>query len=238
MDLAVALIDLGNLQRELGRPSEAEETLLRALAIFEADDPRSGGDATARTYLGIVLTDLERYHEAELSHLLAIDIKEHLFTRESLEVSASLTNLAVVQQGLGQIKMAEASLLEALAIQRRLCGPSSIRIAGTLGGLGVVQAKLGRLDEAIATLRGALSIEEAVHKGDHLQVAVTSGNLGRALQEQGCLDAAVSHVQRALEIFTNVLGPEHPHTKQAAEQYRSIVSAHPPVQCWEDGLGR
>ena len=72
---AASLVELGNLYREMGRPEDAVKCCRRAVDTFvKAQDQRSEG--VARSNLAGLLIGLQRYDEARLEVLRAIECKK------------------------------------------------------------------------------------------------------------------------------------------------------------------
>lgn len=91
-------------------------------------------------------------------------------------------------------------------------------MASSLHELAMVLYAQGDLAGARARLEQVLQIEGRVFgTRDHFSTAVTEMALARLLSQQGEPDRARELLQHAHQAFLAQLGPEHPHTKEAAE---------------------
>ncbi len=150
-DQAVAVCNLGVVQRLLGQPAAAESSQRRAIAL----DPTM---AEAHCNLGLILLDLNRPREAEQSLRQALTFRP--------ELVEAISNLGNALRAQGREDEAEASYREATRIQ-----PSWM---GAHANLAALLVDAGRLDEAETCLNAALE-RDANSFDVHLQL----GNMQR-----------------------------------------------------------
>jgi TonB family protein len=169
-ELAPALVDLGKLEQELGRPAEAERLLNEALEIGERE---FGAEHPS---LGVALNELSRLHIRQSNHARAKTVLERLLriTRtkgaDHPDVATALAGLAVVQRGLGDDAAAEQLFRDALRIREKVLAPNHMAVVVTLEQLSETCATRGNFAEALALLQRALPTREAVLGADHATV--------------------------------------------------------------------
>jgi tetratricopeptide (TPR) repeat protein len=98
--------------------------------------------------------------------------------------------------------------------------------AGALNNLARLLQDNDRLEEAEATYRKAL---EVIESGSGQMrpdgVAICLNNLARLLRDTGRSKEAEVMYRRALKIFEEILGPEHPRTKDVRENLERLMRA-------------
>ena len=169
-ELAPALVNLGKLEQELGRPAEAERLLNESLAvgerIFGPEHPS----------LGVVLNELSRLHIRQSHHVRAQAVLERLLRiartkgEDHPEVATALAGLAVALRGLGNHDGAEQRYREALRIREKVLAPDHMAIVVTLEQLSDTCAAQGNRTEALTLLQRALSKREAALGAHHATV--------------------------------------------------------------------
>src|SRR5260221_147407 len=108
----------------------------------------------------------------------AIQILERVSAPDSLDVAASLNNLAELYRTEGKYQEAESVALRAVEIDERRAGSDSPDVAGSLHTLAAIYRDTGRYDEALSLLERSLAIREKAFGSEHLLVATTLGNIG------------------------------------------------------------
>ena len=169
-EVVSALVHLGKLEQELGRPAEAERVLDEALETgercFGAEHPS----------LGAVLNELSRLHIRQSHHARAEAMLERLLriTRAKGEqhpdVATALAGLALVKRALGDHAAAEQRFREALRIRESALAPHHMATVVTLEQLSETCAARGNVSEALALLQRALPTRQAALGADHATV--------------------------------------------------------------------
>lgn len=223
--LGRSLCSLAELYEEAGRQAEAEATLRKALAIFEAlarAHPDYVGVASrlaqALTGLGWLLDVQERVTEAEDCFREALEVRERLWAEHPDQpalgdgLAVTLAALAGLHHDLGRDSEAEACHLRALQIREALhkSHPQDDDVARglahTLDALADLWRTAQRNDEAAAAYRRAIEILRAQERESPEDVAL-AGQLAWALTDLGLLysgtgrlaEAEAMHLQ-ALEV--------------------------------------
>ncbi len=170
-DLALCLIILGIVLRDLGEREAARAAYEEALGIYRrlaGQHPAAYEPAVAATLnnLGIVLGDLGEREAARAACEEALGIYRRLAGQHPAAyepyVAMTLNNLGIVLGDLGEREAARAAYEEALAIRRRLAGqhPAAYEpdVAMTLNNLGIVLRALGEREAARAAYEEALRL--------------------------------------------------------------------------------
>ena len=181
------LLDLGDLQRSLGKVAEAETAYSHALeTVARLDDPRR----RAITYGRIAGILQER---GQLDEALRILTEEQLPVFEKLGDARSQ---AITQGQIADILQARGQLDEALHIRTEEQLPvfeklGDIRsIAITRGEIADILRTRGQLDEALRILtEEQLPVFEKL--GEVRSIAITQGRIAEIMQERGQLDDAL-----------------------------------------------
>jgi len=169
-ELVPALVQLGKLEQELGRPADAERYLTEALEIgercFGPDHPS----------LGAVLNELSRLHIRQSQHARAESVLERLLRitqtkgAEHADVATALTGLALVKRALGDDVTAEQHFRDALRIRERALAPKHMATVVTMEQLAETCVARDKLYEAVALFERALPMREAAMGADHATV--------------------------------------------------------------------
>jgi len=169
-ELVPALVQLGKLEQELGRPADAERFLDEALQIgercFGADHPS----------LGAVLNELSRLHIRQAHHARAEAVLERLLRitqtkgADHADVATALTGLALVKRALGDDATAEQHFRDALRIREKALAPQHMATVVTMEQLAETCVARDKLYEAVALFERALPTREAALGADHATV--------------------------------------------------------------------
>jgi TonB family protein len=169
-ELASALVHLGKLEQELGRPADAErlldESLVLGERLFGADHPS----------LGAALNELSRLHLRQSNHARARAVLERLLRiarakgEEHPEVATALAGLGVAHRSLGDDAAAEQHFRDALRIREKVLAPNHMAIVVAMEQLSETCAERGNRAEALALLRRALPRRVAALGSEHATV--------------------------------------------------------------------
>ena len=215
-DVAISLVNLGNVLRGLGDLPAARVRYERARALLEVrlgpDDPDM---ARVLNDLGSVLGSLGQLSAARDAHQRAQAILEARLGPENLDLASNLDNLGIVLRRLGELPVARDAHQRALAIRIAGLGPDHPDVARSLSNLGIVLRRLGKLPAAGDADKRALTIREAQLGPDHPHKAHSLSNLGSVEYELGNLSAARTYYEGALAILEARLGSDHPDVATA-----------------------
>jgi len=209
--VAIYVINLGNVLRALGDLEAAKKMFERALVIDEATyGPYHPDVAIDVNNLGGVLKVLGDMEGAKKMFEQALAIGEAAYGPDHPQVAIYVNNLGSVLQDLGDLEGAKKMYERALVIDEATYGPDHPTVAIDVNNLGLVLKDLGDMEGAKKMYGRALAIGEAAYGPDHPQVAIYVNNLGDVLQDIGDPEAAKKMVERALAIDEAAYGPDHP----------------------------
>ena len=181
------LLELGDLQRSIGRPEEAERSYSRALtALASMDDRRRRAIARGR------IADLLEAR-GELDEALRIRTEDQLPVYEHL---GDMRLIAITKGRIADILQMRGELDEALRIRteeelpvyERLGDVRSLTI--TRGQIADILETRGELDEALR-IRTEEELPVYERLGDTRSAAITKGQIADILQMRGELDEAL-----------------------------------------------
>jgi TonB family protein len=167
---ATALVRLGALEQELGRPADAERLFMEAIAVGERN---LGADHPA---LAVALNELSRLHVRQSDYARAEPVLKRLLVIARAkgdvhpDVATALAGLAVAKRGLGQNAAAEVLYRHALRIREEVLAPDHMAIVVTLEQLSETCATRGNVAEALVHLQRALLKRERALGDDHASV--------------------------------------------------------------------
>ncbi|WP_407352696.1 tetratricopeptide repeat protein [Luteimonas sp. R10] len=202
---AAALGHLATLMSNQMRAADAMEAARRALDLRLRHDSRPESLAVTYNALGLAQQTSADYAAAEVSYLQALALNRQLHGADSLEVAATLHNLAQMHRFAGDAAQAEAHYRQALEI-KLVHGSDSVTVHASRQGLAMTLGSLGRFDEAASLLRENILLAEALVGRDSEKVADTEMKLAMVLQQSGEYDVARAHYLEALAITERVLG--------------------------------
>jgi tetratricopeptide (TPR) repeat protein len=224
------LIGLGESLRLLGRFSEAELQLRRAVQLAERIQPTDPTLLAATLNgLGIVFKDTGRFRDAAAAYDRARQLCEQSMDPDDALIATILHNLAGLAHAEGRPVEGEAHIRRGLQLRCRLEGPGSTGTASDLAVLGALLLAQHRLTEAEPVLRQSQAIWEDRFGRLHYEVAIVEHNLAVLYAERGDHDRAALAYRRARNIKRHVLGTEHPEVV-ALEDH--LARRYPPL-----GLG-
>lgn len=158
---SLALSLLGEAYQLLDQYTEAEQALVRCLAISEEIlDPFDRDVAASLNNLAGLYVRKGCFHDAEALYKRALAICETSLGINHFKTGISLLNLATLQSTLKLYAEAELLFLRALDIFEKTAGPNHPRTASVLQGLAATYESQGRYAEAEPLLLRSLSVFE------------------------------------------------------------------------------
>jgi tetratricopeptide (TPR) repeat protein len=172
-------------------------------------DPSNTLRSGALTELADVLTQLEKYSEAEqlCNEALAADRKRGSAGTEVLAETLGTLGLAYFYEG--DLVKAEPPLREALKLREQALGMHHALTAMSLDILGVLLYQTGRYDEALKAYEQALPIHREVFGAEHPEMATILNNIGRVALITGRVDEAEPLLRQSLAMFEKFKGSAH-----------------------------
>lgn len=223
---ALFLNNRGAMTMAAGRPAQARDDHVRALALRQA----ALGDehpvvAESLTHLGNVARDLGQGPAALDYYGRALAIRRRVFGGDHPLVGASLYNMGAAARTMGQIDQAQQWLAQALQIRQAALGPGHPYVASTLYQLGSVARLAGDYARSRQHHAGALAIWRDTLGAEHPDVAWGYSDLGAGAQAEGDLAKARVHYDLALQIRRKSLGPNHPLVASSLNSLGQIALA-------------
>lgn len=232
-DLPAVLNSWGLGQRELGRPEEAESTLLDALGRLRTmaqEDPLLHFQILQN--LGLSLSDQGRYTEAEGYLRAAMELGwQHSLAAKDQAVS--LNNLGFCLYGQERVEEALVYFRKSAGLRRQTLGALHPEYALTVSNTAAVALATGRFTEAKAALEQAIAVWRARGpKSPFLVIAQT--NLGVAQQSLGEHDGAEESFRTAIDLQHEISGPDHPGVAAPLNNLGNLLAEN---QRYEEALG-
>ena len=182
--------------------------------------------AMASNDLGLLLTDTNRFKEAEPLLRRALEINMAFFGERHPAVARGLNNLGRLLKDTNRLEETEPLLRRALEIDTASFGEHHPNVARDLNNLGVILQITNRIEEAEALLRRALEMSTTSLGEHHPDVATGLGNLASLLQDTNRIDEAEPLLRRALEIDTASLGEHHPTVAIGLNNLAQLLQAN------------
>lgn len=204
---------LARVYGNLGLVDRAADQARRALEQQRARlGPRHPEVAVALDQLGELLTQQERYDEAEPLLRDALAQQREFLGDESPTTVSTSAHLGALLQERGDLAQAEPILRHVLASRRRaaVTAADSIVLTNAINDLAVLLFVRGKYDEAEPLDREALAASAHLLGEDHPATAMTVQNLAQVQQLRGHLDEAEALFRRALAAKRRALGNAHP----------------------------
>jgi serine/threonine protein kinase/Tfp pilus assembly protein PilF len=194
----------------------AEHYQREALEIFQATVSRNYPDnAVALTTLGYILTQREKYAEAEQVLNETLQIERTVFGADNQRIAAIEANLGIVYDREGNMPRAIAANQIALKITSDRLGANHFMVGYYLDALAMLYLKANDLPTAEADVRKALAIYAQSLPARHLYVASARQTLGEILLRRGSTDAAETEFRTAWDINVGLAGPDNWRTARS-----------------------
>ena len=222
LQLAAALIKLGELRHDEGDPSEAEGFLRRALQVSEralgSDDL---GLVAPLMSLGAAVIARGAPDEAEPLLTRALTISEQNLGHDHPDLAGLLNDLSRLYLKQGAHSYAEPLLLRLHAIKRSK-GDDHPEVATVLASLAAVRQALGRHEAAEQLWRRVLEIRERTLAPNHFAIATALEHLAETCAARGKLDEALRLYQRSVGMREVTLGAGHASVRAARERIADL----------------
>jgi serine/threonine-protein kinase len=203
-------VALGLLRIDQAKLDEAEQwardALQQARGIRPIDNQAVG---KATFVLGKVLEARGAYNKAVPVLEDAVQLQS-TSPNPSLELAATLTELANSHFYAGHYDASDAVNRRALSIERQILGERHPKVADSLVNLGATQKERGNYGDAERFYRQALEMTEGWYGPDHPETAGMLFMLGTVLGAENQYEEAAGVLERALAIRRRVYGEVHP----------------------------
>jgi CHAT domain-containing protein/tetratricopeptide (TPR) repeat protein len=159
--------------------------------------------------LGLVLTELSEFDEAEQTLKRALEVQDSMDPNSAV-TEWILDNLASLYGSYGIYEGTDKLYLRALAILQRLPGSNDRSFANIYNNLGIIYMFTDRHQEAQENLWRAIEIRQRSLPPDDPDVAESLENLALLYSEDGRADEAEDLFKKVLAIKQGALASDHP----------------------------
>jgi tetratricopeptide (TPR) repeat protein len=235
--LAEALFLLGWVLQDQGSYAEAETTLLRALKLYQSQEPQNELKvAQVQFNLAWLLADVQRRAEAESLFRQVLETRRKRLSPRDLE-------LAAAQIGLVAVLLADNRERDALMLSLADTPPEhSAKLIGCLVDYQRIAThrQKGEWADAERACRGMLSVVNDVFVEHHPVRVLVLGELAGIQQAGGDMVAAEATIREAIRIGRRCLG-EHPKMWEPLSRFAEELHARGDwreAQEWADSAWR
>jgi eukaryotic-like serine/threonine-protein kinase len=215
---------IGDTLHELGRYSEAEPALRKALELRRSASsaPRLG-IAKGLERLAITLQELGQLRESESLMREALEIRRGVVPGGDPDLAGCLAQFELLLQVEGKYAEAESLGREALDIDRQRLPAGHPDIAFSLGRLGWLLQIEDKFAEAEPLCREALDIRRRNLPPAHPNIAESLNALAVVLARSGRLAEAEPLFREMLEIDRKSLPAGHPRIGQSVNNLATVL---------------
>ncbi len=202
---ARALYSLGDIQTVMGKLPAAEQSLLQAVDVAEANQEDL---VAAQAWTGMVLNDCRQLKLAEgYAHARRAQAAiARLGDPEEL-LSELDNNMGCLLQRENRHREAVARIEQAIARHRTKHGELSLSMASVYNNVALSYWRLGRKKEGLAAAKNGLEIIETVLGKHHPQIAIPLQVIGNFLAEDGDSAGSIPYLLRALSLLEKTPNP-------------------------------
>lgn len=209
---AITEMNLGFLQLHQGRSDQAEESLRKAVRLFEDASERDGPEAAqAHAHLGMVYMSQGRYSQAQEQLHRALSLREQLTNDKAPWIAATYNDLGLVYSQTDKEKALQY-FEEAREMYGTLYGARHPKTANAHINTGILYRDLGLLDDAVIQFDRSMEIWKEVYPQPHVSKAIALYNLGQTYVQLGDHALAREYYDEALRMYEAVYGKIHPET--------------------------
>jgi tetratricopeptide (TPR) repeat protein len=211
IEVSNSLNHLGEVQALKAEYQAAEENLRAALAIREAQGPRSALVASTLSDLAEVRTLQGMYPDATPLIDAAFAIRQELYAGAAHdEIAESLEDRGWNQFYLGDYEQALENVRAALDMRRAVDARARPDLAETINNLALMLYETGDYDAAEALYEEALGMVRLLLGPEHKDIAAALINVALVLESQGERARAEANYREALAMQKRMLGESHP----------------------------
>ena len=202
-ELAYALTELAGVQLEIGRYTQAQQSLARAQAMLPALVEKKRGPLLAdiQNNLGLLHAARGDYKTSEFYYKRSLAWHTQNLGRKHLDTTIPRANLAVLYRDMGSHRRAEAMFKLNLNMTRAQVGERHIYTTLDLANLAGLYHDTDRLEEALPLYRKSLAITTQLLGPDHPYTGVDHSNLALAYSDHDDLERAEHHLAHARRIL-------------------------------------
>ncbi|KAH6891002.1 hypothetical protein B0T10DRAFT_458407 [Thelonectria olida] len=224
-DTMTALSHLATTYYGQGRYHESEKIEIKRLKLLR----KVLGERHPDTFgsianLAATYTELERLDDAEKLQVEVLEKRQEVLGERHGDTMLSMRDLARTRYQQGRYDEAEDLCTKAWERQRDIFGDKHQQTSFSMSLLALIYVSQNRLDKAEEMGARALQIDRETLGEKHPDTLVAMHNLANTWKRQGRSDA-IALMQECWELCCDVLGPDHPDTKNARRLLLSAVGA-------------
>lgn len=178
--------------------------------------------ATACHELGAIKKLQGDLDEAMSLYQRALAIKEKVYGKNSKDVAETQNNIGELFRAKGDLKNAMTYNQRALKIHERVFGANSPEVADSKNNIAGIYFQLKQYEKAEKLFMEVRGIHQANTQTPPLAIAQNDNNLAAVAYMQGHYEDALRMFGQALDIYTQVLGPDHPLTRNARTNLQAV----------------
>lgn len=217
-DTLTTLTNLGGVLREMGQFEAAQKLFEQGLAVQQVKfGPHHYTTAQNLHNLGALWLEMGQYDQA-LPHLEhTLNVYELCFGVSHPNTAFPLTSLGLLHHRLGNYLVAQGYFERALALRLEKLGEQHLYTIITVTCLGDLWVDMEEFAAAADCLSRAHTGLKQTPTPNAQVLAQTIQAQGRLKEALGQIDLAQSLYAEALAIRRQLLGPDHPHTRQSLQ---------------------
>ncbi|MEO8063245.1 MAG: tetratricopeptide repeat protein [Pseudomonadota bacterium] len=208
-DLADHLDQQGRILTRLGRSTEAEAYLERALRVLQQGSPSDASLSTKYTNLGMAKAELGKNDEALAMFTKSVEAARRAFGPNDPLLAEKLSPYASMLELVGRWDDAGRTYLEAIAIRRKVLGPEHPEYAWTLNNYADHLVRRQRYAEAVPLAQEVLALRGKTLPDTNVMVSSAMTVLGRALGPLGQTEEADRLLRESLALRRQHLPAGH-----------------------------
>ncbi len=222
--------NLGNFYLNRNKYANAKECFQKALHIrakvLKVLDEEGQDMALSYHHLGLVYNELRKYDQAEEYFQKELGICRKALGENHWYTAKCYESMGVFYNNQEKYVKAKRCLQKALNIYRKRLGDNHPYTADGYHALGAVYLDWKGYTKAEEYTQKALDVYRKAREENKTNtdsdMADSYYNLGTIYKYQKKYDAAVEQYLNAWRIYQRILGPEHPYTKRAERNLRSV----------------
>ena len=237
--LGITLFNLGVLQRNIGRYSDARDNYARAGDIW--------GDQLGPDHAYVLVTisnvaqlhyDLGEYEQSEAMYLDLIERERRLLAANDPERAFAMNNLGMVYHATGDLEAAESWLTEAQTLRIEGLGEGHAFVLDGYVNLGRVARDKGDIAAAKASLEKAIDMATERFDANDTVVARASFVLGELLIDEGQAVDALAYLSQSVRAFEEKYPDGYWGTAAARSAYGEALMQTGDVEAAEREMRR
>ncbi|CCA73527.1 related to kinesin light chain [Serendipita indica DSM 11827] len=227
-DTLAAKSNLASTLYRVGRVDEAEKIQQEVLTVqLEISGQRHPDTIVAMNNLAEILRVSGQFEEAEKMQRKVLALQLEISGKRHPDTLMAMNNLALTLYHRDQLDEAEKMQQELLALRLEVTGKGHPETILAMNNLAQLFYSRGRLDEAERMQREAQTLLREI-SGWRLPLPlrlVLSHNLSLILYHQEQLEEALQVLEETILMEFEVLGEDHPLTKESKQLLEGITSA-------------